>query len=64
MTLLWEPDRRAEETEGPQAAAPASGLGRTVIASYFLIFAGMVTCFVVTVMTPNVLVAIGVTSTS
>lgn len=64
MALLWEPDGRAEETEATHAAAGVSGLGRTVVASYFLIFAGMVTCFVVTVMTPNVLVAIGVTSTS
>lgn len=64
VTLLWEPDRRAEEAEDPKAVAPVSGLRRTVLASYFLIFAGMVTCFVVTVMTPNVLVAIGVSSTS
>ncbi len=63
VTLLWEPDRRAEETEGAAASAPA-GLGLTVASAYFLVFAGMVTCFVVTVMTPTVLVSIGVTSTS
>lgn len=64
VTLLWEPDRRAKEPEEPQVPAPVSGLGRTVASSYFLIFSGMVTCFVVTVMAPDVLVAIGVTSTS
>lgn len=64
VTMLWEPDRRTEEAEGPHASAPVPGLGRTVAAAYFLIFAGMVTCFVVTVMTPDVLVAMGVTSTS
>ena len=63
VKLLWEPDRRVEETGEAAAAAPA-GLGLTVVSSYFLVFAGMVTCFVVTVMTPTVLVLIGVTSTS
>ncbi|KIQ04211.1 MFS transporter [Agrobacterium tumefaciens] len=62
-TMLWEPDRRAEETGSSTASAPA-GLGLTIASAYFLVFAGMVTCFVVTVMMPTVLVLIGVTSTS
>ncbi|WP_343722857.1 MFS transporter [Herbaspirillum seropedicae] len=59
---LWEPDRRQEDSH----AAPAlnGGVRRTVLTACFLIFAGMVTCFVVTVMTPTVLVMRGVTSTS
>lgn len=63
-TLLWEPDRRAEEETVAAAASAPAGLGLTVVSAYFLVFAGMVTCFVVTVMTPTVLVSIGVTSTS
>ncbi|MDO1583232.1 MFS transporter [Rhizobium oryzicola] len=59
---LWEPDRRAEETSVPNR--PQQKIASTVAGSYFLIFAGMVTCFVVTVQTPTVLVGLGVTSTS
>ncbi|MCJ8507099.1 MFS transporter [Rhizobium lemnae] len=62
LAWLWEPDRRAEETAVP--AAPGQKLRLTIASSYFLIFAGMVTCFVVTVQTPTVLVGLGVTSTS
>lgn len=62
MLLLWEPDRRKEDIEGPARAQ--SGLWLTVTAAYFLIFTGMVTSFIAAVMTPNVLVAMGVTSTS
>jgi MFS family permease len=64
MLLLWEPDRRKEEVNGEGPASAQRGLGLTVAAAYFLIFTGMVTSFVAAVMTPNVLVAIGVTSTS
>jgi len=59
---LWEPDRRVEQSQAPDAAP--GKLRRTVMTAYFLIFAGMVTCFVVTVMTPTMLVMRGVTSTS
>lgn len=62
MLLLWEPDRRKEDIDGPARAQ--SGLWLTVTAAYFLIFTGMVTSFIAAVMTPNVLVAMGVTSTS
>jgi MFS family permease len=62
MLLLWEPERRKEDAGGPVRAE--GGLGLTVTAAYFLIFTGMVTSFVAAVMTPNVLVGIGVTSTS
>lgn len=64
MLLLWEPDRRREDGNGEGPASAGRGLGLTVTAAYFLIFTGMVTSFVAAVMTPNVLVAIGVTSTS
>jgi MFS family permease len=62
MLLLWEPERRKEDVEGPGRAQ--SGLWLTVTGAYFLIFTGMVTSFIAAVMTPNVLVAMGVTSTS
>lgn len=62
MLLLWEPDRRKEDIDGPARAQ--SGLWLTVTAAYLLIFTGMVTSFIAAVMTPNVLVAMGVTSTS
>ncbi|SIQ29985.1 Predicted arabinose efflux permease, MFS family [Rhizobium sp. RU35A] len=62
IAWLWEPDRRGEEASAPKR--PQQKIASTIAGSYFLIFAGMVTCFVVTVQTPTVLVGLGVTSTS
>lgn len=61
--LLWEPSRRSEvEVEGLERTGQR--LWTTVVASYGMIFAGMVGAFVVPVMAPGILVSIGITSTS
>lgn len=59
--LLWEPDRRAQDQVAPEPAA--RGLGPTLALSYGLVFLGMLTTFVAPVMSPALLVGMGVTST-
>lgn len=60
---LWEPVRRTEDTTDIQVFSRGE-IWRTVLSSYFMIFAGMIAAFVVPVMAPGILVALGVTSTS
>jgi MFS family permease len=63
VTVLWEPSRRLEQDAGP-SDFPGSEVFRTAIASCFLVFIGMVAVFIVPVMAPGILVALGITSSS
>jgi MFS family permease len=63
VTVLWEPSRRTEQETG-SFSFPGSEVLRTTIASCFLVFIGMVAIFIVPVMAPGILVALGVTSSS
>jgi MFS family permease len=61
--VIWEPEhRKAEDESLPAGSAPA--VTRTIVTSYFLIFIGMVTSLIVAVLTPSLLVGIGITSSS
>lgn len=61
--VLWEPPRRTE-VEIDQETFPRREVIRTALSSWFTIFFGMVALFIVPIMTPGILVAIGVTSSS
>lgn len=61
--VLWEPEHRKQESLANDAA-PVTGVARTVVSAYFLVFIGMVTSLIVAVLTPALLVGIGVTSSS
>lgn len=61
--VLWEPSRR-NEGKAEQETFPGREVIRTSASSYFLIFMGMVAVFIVPVMAPGILVALGVTSSS
>ncbi len=63
IKVLWEPARRTEQAVEAQDFS-SGDIWRTVLSCYFMIFAGMVAAFIVPVMTPGILVALGVTSTS
>ena len=66
-TVLWEPERRIDTVDQAKAATvfySRTEVWRTTLASYLLVFLGMVASFIVPVMAPGLLTAIGVTSTA
>jgi len=63
IRALWEPARRIER-EVDAETFPRGEILRTVAGAYVLIFMGMVANFVVPVMAPGLLVALGFTSSS
>ncbi|KPH07473.1 MFS transporter (plasmid) [Rhizobium acidisoli] len=60
---LWEPARRAEQDVREYTFSRPRILG-AVTASYLLVFTGMIASFIVPVMAPGLLVALGTTSSS
>ncbi|SMC72012.1 MFS transporter [Rhizobium sp. RU36D] len=63
VKLLWEPARRVE-IDAETSAFSKGEIWTTVGLSYLMVFMGMVAAFVVPVMAPGILVALGVTSTA
>jgi MFS family permease len=63
VKLLWEPARRVE-IDAETSAFSKGEIWTTVGLSYLMVFVGMVAAFVVPVMAPGILVALGVTSTA
>jgi MFS family permease len=63
IAVLWEPEHRKHESD-TSGGAPVTGVVRTIVSSYFLVFIGMVTSVIVAVMAPALLVAMGITSSS
>ncbi len=63
VRALWEPPRRIERDTEVESFSLGETM-RTVASAYFLIFMGMVASFVVPVMAPGLLVALGITSSS
>lgn len=63
VKLLWEPARRVE-IDAETSVFSKGEIWTTVGLSYLMVFLGMVAAFVVPVMAPGILVALGVTSTA
>lgn len=63
VKLLWEPARRVE-IDAETSVFSKGEIWTTVGLSYLMVFMGMIAAFVVPVMAPGILVALGVTSTA
>jgi MFS family permease len=63
VKYLWEPARRVE-IQSETSAFSTGEIWIAVLLSYLMVFMGMVAAFVVPVMAPGILVALGITSTA
>jgi MFS family permease len=63
VKFLWEPARRIE-IQSETNAFSTGEIWIAVLLSYLMVFMGMVAAFVVPVMAPGILVALGITSTA